>query len=62
MAGHARRLARDAGDQNAKTKLIEFAEELEAKAATLETAPQTFSHKDTEAIQRVDDETDPEQN
>lgn len=62
MAGHARRLARDAGDQEAKTKLIEFAEELEARAAALGAAPQTFSHEDVEAIQRVEKDTDPDQN
>ena len=59
MANHARRLARNAGDEEATTKLIEFAEELEAKAATLEAAPQTFTHDDAAVIQNIEDDVDP---
>ena len=62
MAGHARRLARSAGDQESSTRLIEFAEELEARAAALENAPQVFSHDDAAAIQKIEDDADPEPN
>jgi hypothetical protein len=60
MASHARRLARNAGDQKAKDKLIEFAEELEARATALDTAVQTFSHDEAAAIHNIEDTTDPE--
>jgi len=58
MAEHARRLARSTGDEEAATKLTEFAEELEARAAALETAAQTVSHDDAAAIQKIEDGTD----
>lgn len=60
MAAHARRLARDAGDEEAAAKLTEFAAELEAKAATLESAPQTFSHDEAAKIDKIEDDTEPD--
>jgi hypothetical protein len=60
MASHARRLARSAGDEEAAAKLIEFAEELEGRAATLDTAVQAFSHEDAAAIKSIEDDTDPQ--
>ena len=60
MAAHARRLARNAGDDEAAAKLMEFAEELEAKAATFETAPQTFSHDEAAKIDKIEDDTEPD--
>ena len=62
MAARARRLARNAGDQDSSTKLIEFAEELEARAAALETAPQVITHAEAAAIQKVEDHVGPEKN
>lgn len=54
MAARARRLARDMLDEQTIAKLTQFAEELEARAAALETAPQTFSHEDAVAVQKAE--------
>ena len=55
MARRARRLAQEIIlDQEARSRLIEFAEELDAKAATLETTPQTFSHDEAVVVQKDD--------
>jgi hypothetical protein len=53
-ATRARRLAREILDPPAKAELIAFAEEREARAAALETAPQTVSHPGTAAAQPPD--------
>ena len=57
MAGRARRLARDILDQQTITRLTEFAQELEARAAALEPAAQTYDHGDAAAVQKVEDST-----
>jgi hypothetical protein len=54
MAARGRRLARNIVDWQAIRTLTEFAEELEARAAALETAPQTISHDEAAALQRSD--------
>lgn len=54
MARRARRLAREILDQQARSRLTEFAEELETKAAALETTPQTFSHDEVVVVQKDD--------
>jgi hypothetical protein len=54
MAARARRLAAGMLDQQTITGLTEFAAELEARAAALETAPQTISHQEAAAAQRSD--------
>jgi hypothetical protein len=58
MAARARRLARGSLDRQTVEALTEFAQELEARAAALEPAPQTFSHDAAAAVQRVEDETE----
>ena len=54
MGTRARRLAREVSDPPAQANLIAFAEELEARAAALETAPQTVSHQEAATAQRSD--------
>jgi hypothetical protein len=54
MAARARRLARHVLDEVTIDKLSEFARELEARAATLETAPQSISHDEAAAGLRAD--------
>ena len=54
MAARACRLARDMLDEQTIANLTAFAAELEARAATLETAPQTVSHQEAAALQRSD--------
>ncbi len=58
MAERARRLARGTLDQETITRLSEFAQELEAHAAALEPAAQTFSHEDVAAVQKAEDDAD----
>ena len=53
MAARARRLAKGVDEQTAN-KLGEFAQELEARAAALEPAAQTFTHSEAVAVQRSD--------
>ena len=54
MAARARRLAQGMLDEQTITRLTEFAQELEARAAALEPAAQTFTHSDAVAVQRSD--------
>jgi hypothetical protein len=54
MAARARRLAGTVLDQQTITELTAFAEELEARAAALATAPQTVSHQEAAAVLRSD--------
>jgi hypothetical protein len=54
VAARARRLARQILDPQAKTMLIGFAVEMEARAATLETVAQSVSHSDAVAVQWSD--------
>jgi hypothetical protein len=54
MAARARRLASASLDRLTISKLTEFAQELEARAAALEPAVQTFTHSDAVAVQRSD--------
>ena len=54
VAARARRLARQILDPQAETMLIGFAEEMEARAAALETAAQSLSHSDAIAVQWSD--------
>ena len=58
MAARARRLARSVLDRQTIEVLTEFARELEARAAALETAPQTFTHDAAAAVQRIEDDAD----
>jgi hypothetical protein len=57
MAARARRLA-SASDDLTFSRLIEFAKELEDRAATLEPEIQTFSHEDAAAVQQVENNED----
>ena len=54
MAARARRHAADMLDEQTIANLTAFAAELEARAAALETAPQTISHQEAAAAQRSD--------
>ena len=45
QAARARRLAADMTTQRDQEKLVEFAKELEARAAAVETGPPTFEQK-----------------
>jgi hypothetical protein len=54
VAARARRLARQILDPQAETMLMGFAEEMEARAAALETAAQSVSHSDAVAVQWSD--------
>jgi hypothetical protein len=54
MVARARRLAAGMLDQQTITALTEFVAELEARAAALETAPETISHHDAAAAHRSD--------
>jgi hypothetical protein len=54
VAARARRLARQILDPQAETMLIGVAEEMEARAATLEAATQSVSHSDAVAVQWSD--------
>ena len=54
MASRAQRLARSSTDRLTSTRLIEFARELEARAAALEPPAQTISHHEAAAAQRSD--------
>jgi hypothetical protein len=54
VAARARRLARQILDPQAETMLIGFAEEMEARAATLEPAAQSDGHGDAVAVQWSD--------
>jgi hypothetical protein len=56
MAARARRLARGIDERTTK-ELTALAEELEARAAALETAPQVVSHEDAVAVQQAEDRT-----
>jgi hypothetical protein len=53
MAARARRLA-GGSDAVTRTRLIEFAQELEARASALELPAQTIDHETAAAIQRAD--------
>ena len=53
MAARARRLALGTDDVTA-ARMTAFAEELEARAAALEQAEQTFTHGEAAAIQNSD--------
>ena len=53
MAARARRLAWGTDDLTI-ARITEFAEELEARAAALEQAEQTFTHSEAAAIQSSD--------
>ena len=53
MAARARRLARGSFDRLIMEALTGFACELEARAAALEPAPQTFSHDAANAVLRA---------
>jgi hypothetical protein len=54
MAVRARRLAGAVFDRQTITGLTEFAVELEARAAALETAPQPVTHDEAAAVERSD--------
>jgi hypothetical protein len=54
VAARARLLARQILDPQAETMLIGFAEEMEARAAVLETATQSVSRSDAVAVQWSD--------
>jgi hypothetical protein len=54
VAARARRLAGQILDPQAETMLIGFADEMEARAATLETAAQSVSHGDAVAVRWSD--------
>jgi len=58
MAARARRLALASFDDLTFSRLIEFAKELEDRAATLEPGIQTFSHEDAVAVQQVENNDD----
>lgn len=60
MAAHARRLASTTLDELTASKLIEFAEELEARATALECPPQIVSHDEAAAVQQAENGTDQE--
>ncbi len=57
MAARAPRLASGTDDLTV-ARMTEFAEELEARAAALEQAEQTFTHGEAAAIQSFDPEVD----
>jgi hypothetical protein len=56
--GPPRRLALASFDDLTFSRLIEFAKELEDRAATLEPGIQTFSHEDAVAVQQVENNDD----
>ena len=58
MAARARRLARGVLDRQTIEALSGFARELEARAASLETAPKIFTHDAAAAVQRIEDDAD----
>ncbi len=58
MAMRARRLARGMLDEQTIANLTAFAEELEAQAAALGTAPQIFSHDEAAAVLSAEDDAD----
>ncbi len=60
MASRARKFAREIiFDEQARSRLTEFAAELDAKATALETAPQVVSHDEAAAAQRSDPDIGP---
>ena len=61
MAARARRLAHSILDRQAITGLTKLAQDMEARAAALETQTQvqTFSHSDAAAVQKTENDTDP---
>lgn len=58
QARRARRLANGLVEYQDRRTLINFAEMLEARAAALEPAVQSFDHDAAEAIQRAEDDAD----
>jgi hypothetical protein len=55
MAEPARRIARAILDEQTITNLIAFADDLEARAAALEAAVQTFTHRDAVVVHQGND-------
>jgi hypothetical protein len=54
VAARARRLAGEILDSQAEATLIAFAAEMEARAAALELAAQSVSHRDPVVVQQSD--------